>query len=277
MATVHQPSSASRAVELVRVTPGDRTVRRDATAVEEPLEIRLQGTSFVLTMRTPGADHDLAAGFLLAERVIASAGDIKSIRHCADTPDTGNVLDVTLIGDAAERAITALAHRRLVSMTSACGVCGRRSIEDVMDAVPRVTSELRVSSSLVTSLPERLRAAQTIFDDTGGLHAAALFDGGGALVASAEDVGRHNAVDKVIGTMVLADALPLNHSLLFVSGRTSFEIVQKAILAGIAIVAAVSAPSSLAVDLARNAGVTLIGFVRGGSFNIYSVPERVES
>jgi FdhD protein len=277
MATVHQPSSASRAVELVRVTPGGRTVRLDATAVEEPLEIRLQGTSFVLTMRTPGADHDLAAGFLLAERVIASAGDIKSIRHCADTPDTGNVLDVTLIGDAAERAITALAHRRLVSMTSACGVCGRRSIEDVMDAVPRVTSELRVSSSLVTSLPERLRAAQTIFDDTGGLHAAALFDGGGALVASAEDVGRHNAVDKVIGTMVLADALPLNHSLLFVSGRTSFEIVQKAILAGIAIVAAVSAPSSLAVDLARNAGVTLIGFVRGGSFNIYSVPERVES
>jgi len=277
MATLHQSSSASRAVELVRVTPGDRTVRRDATAVEEPLEIRLQGTSFVLTMRTPGADQNLAAGFLLAERVIASAGDIKSIRHCADTPDTGNVLDVTLIGDAAERAITALAHRRLVSMTSACGVCGRRSIDDVMEAVPRVTSELKVSSSLVTSLPERLRAAQTIFDDTGGLHAAALFDGGGALVASAEDVGRHNAVDKVIGAMVLADALPLNQYLLFVSGRTSFEIVQKAILAGIAIVAAVSAPSSLAVELARHAGVTLIGFVRGGSFNIYSVPERVES
>jgi FdhD protein len=277
MATAHPPRAASRAVELVRVTPAGRSVRVDVTATEEPLEIRLQGTSFVLTMRTPGADHSLAAGFLLAERVIKSGGDIRSIRHCADTPDAGNVIDVTLHGEAAERAITALAHRRLVSMTSACGVCGRRSIEDVMEAVPRVTSNLRVSSRLISSLPERLRTAQAIFDDTGGLHAAALFHSDGAIVASAEDVGRHNAVDKVIGAMVLSDALPLTEHLLCVSGRTSFEIVQKAVLAGVGIVAAVSAPSSLAVDLASDAGVTLIGFVRGESFNIYSAPERIES
>lgn len=248
----------------------------DVTAVEEPLEIRLQGTSFVVTMRTPGADPELAAGFLLSERVISSPSDVRSITHCVDTPDTGNVLEVMLTGEASDRATSALAHRRLVSVTSACGMCGRRSIDEVMAAVPRVSSDLRVPASLISSLPAKLRTAQAVFAETGGLHAAALFDHTGAIVAAAEDVGRHNAVDKVIGSRVLAGALPLAHHILFVSGRTSFEIVQKAVMAGVPIVAAVSAPSSLAVDLAKGAGVTLIGFVRGESFNIYTEPERID-
>jgi FdhD protein len=277
MAVAHSSSPASRTVELTRVTPAGRAVRTDATAVEEPLEIRLQGTSFVVTMRTPGADEALAAGFLLAERVIERAADIRSMRYCTDTPDHGNVLDVTLTGAAADRAAAAMAHRRLVAVTSACGVCGRRSIEEVMGPVARVDSGFRISANLIVSLPERLRAAQAVFDDTGGLHAAAIFDRGGAIVVSAEDVGRHNAVDKAIGAQLLAGALPLAQHVLFVSGRTSFEIVQKAVIAGITLVAAVSAPSSLAVDLAGEAGMTLIGFVRGGSFNIYTAPERVET
>jgi FdhD protein len=267
---------AVRPVEVVQVTPGRRQVRADLTAVEEPLEIRLQGTSFVVTMRTPGADPDLAAGFLLAERVIASGADLRAIRHCTDAPEAGNVLDVTLAAEASDRASRALAHRRLVSVTSACGMCGRRSIDEVMAAVPRVSSALRVPAGLISSLPSALRAAQVVFGETGGLHAAALFDRTGALAAAAEDVGRHNAVDKVIGARVLAGALPLGDEILFVSGRTSYEIVQKAVMAGVPIVAAVSAPSSLAVELATDAGVTLIGFVRGESFNIYSGSERIE-
>ncbi len=269
--------SSARPVEIVHVTPVGRDVRQDVTAVEEPLEIRLQGSAFVVSMRTPGDDHNLAAGFLLAERIITSRADVRSVKHCTDTPDLGNVLDVMLTGEASDRAINALAHRRLVSVTSACGVCGRRSIDDLMEAVPRVVSGLAVSASLIASLPGRLRATQVVFDETGGLHAAALFDGTGVTTAVAEDVGRHNAVDKVVGARVLAGALPLSSEILFVSGRTSFEIVQKAVMAGVPIVAAVSAPSSLAVDLALDAGVTLIGFVRGESFNIYSAPERVRS
>jgi FdhD protein len=267
---------SARPVEVVHVTPVTRDVRPDVVAAEEPLEIRLQGTSFVVTMRTPGDDHHLAAGFLLAERVITVSADLRSIAHCTDTPDLGNVLDVTLTGEALDRAASALAHRRLVTVTSACGVCGRQSIDDLMQAVPQVSSDLRVPASLISSLPTRLRTAQSVFDETGGLHAAALFDRAGAIVAAAEDVGRHNAVDKVIGARVLAGALPLGRELLFVSGRTSFEIVQKAVMAGIAIVAAVSAPSSLAIELAKDAGVTLIGFVRGETFNIYSGPERID-
>lgn len=264
-----------RQVDVWRVGPAGRRGDTDVTAAEEPLEIRLQGTSFVVTMRTPGADHDLAAGFLLAERVIDSGADLQSIRHCTDTPDAGNVLDVTLCGDAFDRATSLLAHRRLVAVTSACGVCGRQTIDDLMVAVPRVSSAMCVPASLISSLPGKLRSAQVVFSETGGLHAAALVDTTGAVVAVAEDVGRHNAVDKVIGARVRAGALPLDDHLLFVSGRTSFEIVQKAVMAGIPLVAAVSAPSSLAVELAGDAGVTLVGFVRGDTFNIYTRPERI--
>jgi FdhD protein len=267
---------SARPVDVWRVTSSRRDRRHDLIAAEEPLEIRLQGTSFVVTMRTPGADPDLAAGFLLAERVISSAADIRSMKHCTDTPDLGNVLDVTLSGDALERATAALAHRRLVSVTSACGVCGRRSIEDVLTAVPAVGGGPRVPASLITSLPGKLRSAQTVFDETGGLHAAGLFGRGGDVVAVAEDVGRHNAVDKVVGASLLAGVLPLSDHILFVSGRTSFEIVQKAVIAGVPIVAAVSAPSSLAVELAGDAGVTLIGFVRGDTFNIYTSSGRID-
>lgn len=268
-------AAPARPVTVVKVTKSGAQAQPDVAAPEEPLEIRLQGTSFVVTMRTPGADRELAAGFLLAERIIDSAGDVRSIRHCLDTPEVGNVLDVMLTGDAASRLERVLAARRLVVATSACGVCGRRSIEDLMEQAPRVTGELRVTAAAVSAMSERLRRSQAVFDETGGLHAAALFDETGAVIEVAEDVGRHNAVDKVIGAQLLAGHVPLSSRVLFVSGRTSFEIVQKAVVAGIPIVAAVSAPSSLAIELAADAGVTLIGFVRGGMLNIYAGKERV--
>ncbi len=230
----------------------------------------------MVTMRTPGADPDLGAGLLLAERVIQGRADLRSIRHCTNTVDVGNVLDVMLTGEAATRAEGLLAARRLVTATSACGVCGRRSIDDLMQGVPRLGSHMRVPGALITGLPGHLRAAQQGFEKTGGLHAAGLFDSAGGMIAVAEDVGRHNAVDKVIGSQLMAAALPLDGHILFVSGRTSFEIVQKAAIAGVPIVAAVSAPSSLAIDLAADAGITLIGFVRGDSFNVYTGFERVE-
>ncbi len=268
-------TTLSRSVDIVTVTPAGRVPHPDSVAIEEPLEIRLHGTPFVVTMRTPGLDRDLAAGFLLAERVIASAHDLQSIVHCQDSAQPGNVIDVNLAGHAFERATHALAYRRLVSATSACGVCGRRSIEDLLQALPRVTADWRVPTALVSSLPMRLRALQHAFGVTGGLHAAALVSAEGTVLAAAEDVGRHNAVDKVIGARVWADALPLETCLLVVSGRASFEIVQKAVMAGVTVIAAVSAPSSLAVDLARESGVMLVGFVRGDSFNVYTYPERL--
>jgi FdhD protein len=262
-------------IDVLHVSGNGSEPRVDTAAAEEPLEIRLGGTSFIVTMRTPGADHELAAGFLLAERIIQQASDVHSIRHCADTPDRGNVLDVLLTGEAATKATAMLAERRFVMATSACGVCGRRTIDDLLQAVPRVHSDLRVSPSLISSLPDRLRSVQAVFAETGGLHAAALYDAQGEMRTMAEDVGRHNAVDKVIGVELLAGRLPLADAVLLVSGRTSFEIVQKAVMAGVPILASVSAPSSLAVELARDAGVTLVGFVRGDTFNVYSRPDRL--
>lgn len=268
---------AVQGVEVVKARAGRVEPSRDVAAVEEPLEIRLHGSPFVVIMRTPGADRELAAGFLLAERVIATGDDLGVIEYCreADDADRGNVVNVTLVAEAAESVAERLADRRLVAANSSCGVCGRRSIDDLLQHVPSVHATVVVSDRIVLSLPDRLRAAQRVFDETGGLHAAALFDCAGQLVQAAEDVGRHNAVDKVIGAQLLLDRLPLAGNILFVSGRTSFEILQKAIVAGIPIVAAVSAPSSLAIDLAREAGVTLIGFVRGDTFNVYTGVERV--
>ena len=228
-------------------------------------------------MRTPGADRELAVGFLLSERIIVDADDLGTIRHCTDVDAgaEGNVLDVTLVGAAGGRAEAALAARRPVTTTSACGVCGRRSIDDLVSAIPRIGADWPMSPATVATLPERLRAAQAVFDQTGGLHAAGLFNRDGLLVAVAEDVGRHNAVDKVVGAQLLAERCPLGDCALFVSGRTSFEIVQKATVAGVPIVASVSAPSSLAIELAREGNVTLLGFVRGETFNIYTGGHRI--
>ena len=262
---------AVRPVDIVRVgrEPAEAS---DVAAVEEPLEIRLDGHSFVVTMRTPGADPDLASGFLLSEQIVRDAGDIADIRHC--TLDD-NILYVTLTGDGARRGAEAMNGRRHVTATSACGVCGRRSIDDLMTGARKVQSTMTVSRQVIEGLPAALRAAQRAFDQTGGLHAAGLFDADGGLIRIAEDVGRHNAVDKVLGAELRTGRLPLSDRILFVSGRTSFEIIQKAVMAGVAVVAAVSAPSSLAIELAREANVTLLGFVRGAAFNIYATPKRI--
>jgi FdhD protein len=276
--------------DVVRIEAGRVAHQRDVAAREEPLEIRFGGSPFVVIMRTPGSDRELAAGFLLSERIITHAGDIASIQPCIDTEARdplddaartlvvrdGNVLNVWLTGDAATRAAGALAHRRAVTANSSCGVCGRRSIDDLLCNVPRIESAWTLSPGVIAGMPATLRATQTAFDETGGLHAAGVFDRDGVLTASAEDVGRHNAVDKVIGRELFLDRIPLSDRVLFVSGRTSFEIVQKAVVAGIPVVAAVSAPSSLAIELARDANVTLLGFVRGDACNIYSGAHRIQ-
>ena len=264
-------------VDVLRVDARTSTRRPDFAAVEEPLEIRLQGSPFIVTMRTPGADRELAVGFLLSERIILDADDLGTIRHCTDVDAgaEGNVLDVTLVGPARDRAELAVEARRPVTTTSACGVCGRRSIDDLVCNIQRISADWSMSAATVATLPASLRGAQAVFDETGGLHAAGLFDRQGVLVGVAEDVGRHNAVDKVIGAELLAERFPLRDRALLVSGRTSFEIVQKATVAGIPILGAVSAPSSLAIELAREGNVTLLGFVRGQTFNIYTGDHRI--
>lgn len=241
------------------------------------MEVRVNGASFAVIMRTPGADRDLAAGFLLAEDVIRSADEIGAIEYCQDVTDEGrdNTINVTVQGAAVERLGTRLSDRRQVMMTASCGLCGRKTIESLQARVEQVRGEWTVASSMIAALPERLRAAQAVFESTGGLHAAGLFSRSGQLELSAEDVGRHNAVDKIAGRTLLAGRHPLDQSILLVSGRTSFELVQKALLAGIPLIAAVSAPSSLAIDLAEQSGITLCGFVRGAHFNIYSHAHRI--
>ncbi|HXW06005.1 MAG TPA: formate dehydrogenase accessory sulfurtransferase FdhD [Vicinamibacterales bacterium] len=257
----------ARHVRVVHVSPGARTTRRDMTATEEPLQIRVCGNPFAVLMRTPGSDRELAAGFLLAERVVHEAGDVGTV---AMDPEAQNTLDVTLGRRRAAELPRLLEARRQVVGSSACGLCGRRTIESLRAEAPNISAAWTISPELMPRLPERLRGSQQVFDATGGLHAAGLFDRTGRLTAYAEDVGRHNAVDKVFGRMLLSGRLPLDHSILFVSGRTSFEIVQKALLAGVPIVGSVSAPSSLAVELAEEVGITLLGFVRGEAFNVYA-------
>ena len=265
-------------VDVVRVDLQAGAVAHDVAATEEPLEIRLGSRPFVVIMRTPGHDRHLTAGFLLSEQIVRTASDIAMMRHCTadDGRDAVNVLKVWLDGDAAVRAQVALEGRRHVTANSACGVCGRRSIDDLLEGSHCVEGTLKVSSAVIAGLPATLRAMQQTFEQTGGLHAAGLFTGDGVLVRAAEDVGRHNAVDKVFGAELLAGRMPLGDRILFVSGRTSFEIIQKAVVAGVPVVASVSAPSSLAIELAREANVTLLGFVRGTTFNIYSGAERIE-
>ncbi|GAB3860449.1 formate dehydrogenase accessory sulfurtransferase FdhD [Nocardioides maradonensis] len=255
---------------VVRITPNGQVRRPDSLAVEEPLEIRVDGSAYSITMRTPGADVDLAHGFLSAEGVISGPEDVVLAKHCTDSDL--NVLEVTL-----RAGVCRPVERRNLPITSACGVCGKESIADVEQKArwPLPPVEPMVDAEMISSLPDRLRAEQRVFDRTGGLHAAGLFTASGELLVLREDVGRHNAVDKAIGWALREGRLPLSSAILMVSGRASFELVQKAVLAGIPMLVAVSAPSSLAVDLAADSGLTLAGFVRNGSMNLYSHPERV--
>jgi FdhD protein len=257
-------------VEIVRFQDDQQRADSDLVAAERPLEVRLNGEAFSVIMRTPGADRELAAGFLFSESVIGQATDVGAI-DCQD-----DIVNVTLVGLAAARLPELLASRRQVVTNSSCGLCGRRTLDSLGVEIEPLTSRWATDRGAVVAMPEALRRAQAVFAETGGLHAAGLFTRTGELELLAEDVGRHNAVDKVVGQMLLAWRLPLTEAMLCVSGRSSFEIVQKALLAGIPLIAAVSAPSSLAIRLADEAGITLLGFVRGGRFNIYTHPSRID-
>jgi FdhD protein len=253
---------------IVAVRNGAVARRQDALAGEEPMEIRVNGVAVSVTMRTPGNDFELALGFCLTEGIVDDPHEVVAIRYCVGEEDQEyNVVDVGLV----DRTPVPESLRRNVYTTSSCGLCGSASIEAVRKRVPDVSDDdLQLTPEVVAGLPDTLRTAQRVFDRTGGLHAAAAFTPDGGLVCLREDVGRHNAVDKVIGTQVLMNRLPLDERILFVSGRTSFEIVQKAVVAGIPLVASVSAPSSLAIELAEDANITLLGFVRGTMFNAYT-------
>src|SRR5215207_5267698 len=270
--------SPRRNVRILRVAGEVVRELEDVAAVEEPLEIRLHDRSFAVIMRTPGQDRALAAGFLLAEGVITGIDDIGAVEHCRhpDHPDVHNVVNVFLLGAAATRLPEILADRRNVLATSSCGICGRVRIESLQTRASPLVVTGSISRAVLHRLPEELRARQPLFDETGALHAAALFTFDGQCMAIAEDVGRHNGVDKVVGQMLLDSRLPLGNHVLVVSGRTSYEIVQKAWLAGVGIVSAVSGPSSLAIALAEEAGITLVGFARPAGFNVYSHASRVQ-
>jgi FdhD protein len=262
---------------VIAVRDGVRSERPDTLATEEPMEIRVGGpgeeaVQVAVTMRTPGADYELAVGFLFTEGLIAP-GDVSRVAYCDDLggeEQRYNVVTVTL-GRAFEHERL---HRNFFA-TSSCGICGKAALDDVEVRCAPVAPGPQVPASVLVALPDLLRGKQRIFDRTGGLHAAGLFTPGGELVSLREDVGRHNAVDKVIGEQVLGGRVPLPGHVLQVSGRASFEIVQKAAVAGIPIVAAVSAPSSLAVEAGTRFGMTIVGFVRDGRLNVYTHPERV--
>jgi len=278
-------AASSHAVDISRVSNGQRTTQSDSVAVEEPLEIRLGFStpdgramrSISITMRTPGNDHELAAGFLFGESIVHEAGDISSIEHCEPpAPDSGNhnVVRVELAPDV-EVDLGRL--QRHFYTTSSCGVCGKTSLDAlrVIGVEPLGDNSASFGTATLTSIPDKLRSAQATFDETGGLHAAAAFDSAGNLLVTMEDVGRHNAVDKVIGSLFLQGRLPGAELGLMVSGRASFELTQKALVAGMPLLAAVSAPSSLAVQLASEFDLTLVGFLRGETFNIYSGQQRI--
>ena len=273
------------------LTADTASTRPETLAVEEPMEIRINGTAITVTMRTPGSDVELAQGFLLTEGVIGQRDDIATVQYCrganrnpgslrSSTPEedgmnTYNVLDVTL---AAGVTTPSLDVTRNFYTTSSCGVCGKGSI-DAIRLISRHSpgdDPTVVASETLSAMPDQLRSAQRIFATTGGLHGAALFTADGTMLVVREDIGRHNAVDKVIGWAVENDRVPLTRTVLLVSGRASFELTQKAVMAGIPVLAAVSAPSSLAVDLAAQAGLTLVAFLRGDSMNVYTRQDRVK-
>jgi FdhD protein len=263
---------------VVRVREQGVNRRPDALAAEEPLEIRVDGRSLAVTMRTPGHDVELAHGFLLTEGVIASPADIGTARYCDSVDDSGrntyNVLDIALAPGVAPPDDSV--ERRFYT-TSSCGVCGKASLDAVRTKTvfPPEKDDVVIPADVLFGLPDALRAAQKVFDSTGGLHGAGLFTADGTLLVAREDVGRHNAVDKVLGHALLAGRVPAAGTVLMVSGRASFELTQKAVMAGVPALAAVSAPSSLAVEMADDAGMTLVGFLRGRSMNIYAGASRV--
>ncbi|VTR94414.1 formate dehydrogenase accessory protein : Protein FdhD homolog OS=Rhodococcus opacus GN=fdhD PE=3 SV=1: FdhD-NarQ [Gemmata massiliana] len=251
---------------------GAGSERADAVAVEAPLEVRIGGKPVTVLMRTPGHDEELVTGFLFGEGVIADADDIISITRPTDTSDTehGNVLEVRLM--VSRRVFDG---DRLFYSSSSCGICGKKSIASIEVRGTPSCSNLTVSASTLSALPERLRAAQPTFTRTGGVHASGLFTADGALLAVREDVGRHNALDKLVGWALERGDVPLAERVLLVSGRVSYELVQKAVAAGIPIVAAVGAPSSYAVELAERFGITLVGFLRASGMNVYAHPDRI--
>lgn len=263
---------------VLRIREGVVDRRPDTLAAEEPMEIRVAGRALTITMRTPGDDFDLAVGFLVSEGVVRSAFDVVSARYCAGATEDGtNTYNVVEVGLDPSLPPLDLSLERNFYTTSSCGLCGKASLDAVQTASTWSVAEdpLRITPAALALLPERLRASQRVFDRTGGLHAAALFSADGELLHLREDVGRHNAVDKVVGHAVREGLLPLRETILVVSGRASFELVQKAVMAGIPMLAAVSAPSSLAVDLAEENGLTLVGFLRGASMNVYAGSHRV--
>ncbi|MFE2430412.1 formate dehydrogenase accessory sulfurtransferase FdhD [Streptomyces sp. NPDC059373] len=264
---------------VLRIRDGAESHRADTLVAEEPLEIRLNGKPLAITMRTPGDDFALAAGFLVSEGVLGRADELANIVYCAgatvDGSNTYNIVDVRLAPGVAVPDITL---ERNVYTTSSCGLCGKASLDAVRTQARWPISDsppLRLEPELLSALPDRLRAHQQVFERTGGLHAAALFTAEGELLDVREDVGRHNAVDKLVGRALQQGLLPLAGKILMVSGRASFELAQKAVMAGIPVLAAVSAPSSLAVDLADEAGLTLVGFLRGTSMNVYAGEQRI--
>jgi FdhD protein len=284
LASMSKPGVAERPVRRVQ-SGAVAAVASDAVAIEEPLEIRVAGDAVAITMRTPGADAQLAAGFLFAEGIIRSMDDLGTMTHCGrvDEEGYGNVLDVIPAPGVHLDLERVQATRRGTLTTAACGVCGRRSVDDLLALVAPLPVVERISRRLVASSPELLRAAQATFSRTGGTHAAALLAADGSMLAVHEDVGRHNAVDKVVGTLLLgarlgnprAPAKALPPAVLVVSGRSSFEMVQKAAMARIPVLASVGAASTLGIDLATRAGVTLAAFVRNGTFNLYTHAERL--
>ncbi|AEF39382.1 formate dehydrogenase accessory sulfurtransferase FdhD [Hoyosella subflava] len=264
---------------VLRIREGVCSHRPDTLAAEEPMEIRVGGRPLTVTMRTPGHDFDLAAGFLVSEGVVHAAGDVVAMRYCAGaTADGGNTYNVVDVALAPDVSPPDASLERNFYTTSSCGLCGKASLDAVRTTAAWSVADdrLTIGQAALAALPERLRAAQKVFDKTGGLHAAGLFTASGELLCLREDVGRHNAVDKVVGHALMAGLLPLRETVLMVSGRASFELVQKAIMAGIPMLAAVSAPSSLAVDLAVESGLTLVGFLRGNSMNVYSGADRLQ-
>lgn len=271
------PSAAEAEIAevlLIRISRDEqpRLQLQDAAAREEPLEIRIEGRSIAVVMRTPGHDAELVAGFLVSEGVVKNPRDILEISQCPATTDSkGNIVDV-LLGGAVVNWESLTRH---VFSASSCGLCGKTSIESVFQRFPPVQGDWRVAPELLWSLPDKLRDAQETFSKTGGLHASAMFDLEGRLIVLREDVGRHNALDKVLGYGLQHELLPFDRHILLVSGRVSFEIMQKALAAGVPLVAAISAPSSLAVDFARESNQTLVGFLRGGSMNVYAGEQRV--
>ncbi len=282
MQTSGKPRRASKTKTRIRVVEdGLMRVRPDTLATEEPMEIRLLGggmkQTVAVTMRTPGADFDLAAGFLYGEGIVNSPDDIARISYCVDSDIDAeqqyNIVNVELRGN---REYDLRPLERHFYTTSACGVCGKASLEQLeLRGCPVIGPGPEITAETVYLLPRKLREAQGLFDATGGLHAAALFDKKGELLALREDVGRHNATDKLVGWALLEGRLPLSEHVVMVSGRSSFEILQKCLAAGVPVVCAISAPSSLAVDVAREFGMTLVGFLREERFNVYAGSDRI--